>query len=242
MMETAESQNPFLPRFAMRKLRERNERFRAQRRGNQAQRRYQTKEMKNHIILLLALGLGSVVAESVLIQDGDKKLLLSESNDSGTNHKEEHENNNETEQKNVNNISVESLQKQQQNNDEFVNIVIEESVDTTNTEAPFDLQESLLFDIQGNNVMNYDDEYVPMQEEDYFFSDIVNKDPNELMDTASGFVPIPIFRRHQKNRKRYPNLQAKRRFYRRPYNYNPYRRFYFYPYYQYYRPSSLRFY
>lgn len=196
--------------------------------------------MKNHIILLLALGLGSAAAESVLIQDGDKKLLLSESNDSGTNHKEGPANNNETEQKNVNNISVESLQKQ--NNDDFVNIVIEESVETTNTEAPFDLQESLLFDIQGNNVMNFDDQYVPMQEEDYFFSDIVNKDPNELMDTASGFVPIPIFRRHKKNRKKYPNMQAKRRYYRRPYTYNPYRRFYFYPYYQYYRPSSLRFY
>ncbi|OWR53823.1 hypothetical protein KGM_206450 [Danaus plexippus plexippus] len=198
--------------------------------------------MKNHIILLLALGLGSVAAESVLIQDGDKKLLLSESNDSGTNHKEGPANNNETEQKNVNNISVESLQKQQQNNDDFVNIVIEESVETTNTEAPFDLQESLLFDIQGNNVMNFDDQYVPMQEEDYFFSDIVNKDPNELMDTASGFVPIPIFRRHKNNRKKYPNMQAKRRYYRRPYTYNPYRRFYFYPYYQYYSPSSLRFY
>lgn len=39
MMEVAESQNPFLPRFAMRKLKERREKARAQRR-NQGQRRF----------------------------------------------------------------------------------------------------------------------------------------------------------------------------------------------------------
>ncbi|KPJ15222.1 hypothetical protein RR48_09249 [Papilio machaon] len=42
MMETAESQNPFLPRFAMRRLKERRERIRAQRRQNQGVRRSQT--------------------------------------------------------------------------------------------------------------------------------------------------------------------------------------------------------
>ncbi|CAH2269285.1 jg15061 [Pararge aegeria aegeria] len=41
MMETAESQNPFLPRFAMKKLKERREKAQAQRRNYQAQRRYQ---------------------------------------------------------------------------------------------------------------------------------------------------------------------------------------------------------
>ncbi|KOB72934.1 Sugar transport protein [Operophtera brumata] len=43
MMETAESQNPFLPRFAMRKLKEKREQARAQRRnqGVQGERRNQ---------------------------------------------------------------------------------------------------------------------------------------------------------------------------------------------------------
>ncbi|CAH2048556.1 unnamed protein product, partial [Iphiclides podalirius] len=41
MMDTAESQNPFLPRFAMKKLKERREKARAQRRQNQAARRTQ---------------------------------------------------------------------------------------------------------------------------------------------------------------------------------------------------------
>lgn len=35
MMDTAESQNPFLPRFAMKKLKERREKAKAQRRNNQ---------------------------------------------------------------------------------------------------------------------------------------------------------------------------------------------------------------
>lgn len=39
MMETAESQNPFLPRFAMKRLKERREKAQAQRRSNIAQRR-----------------------------------------------------------------------------------------------------------------------------------------------------------------------------------------------------------
>lgn len=39
MMEAAESQNPFLPRFAMKRLRERSEKINAQRRNYLAQRR-----------------------------------------------------------------------------------------------------------------------------------------------------------------------------------------------------------
>lgn len=39
MMETAESQNPFLPRFAMKRLKERRQQAHAQRRVYQAQRR-----------------------------------------------------------------------------------------------------------------------------------------------------------------------------------------------------------
>ena len=38
MMEGAESQNPFLPRFAMKKLRERSEKANAQRRNYQGRR------------------------------------------------------------------------------------------------------------------------------------------------------------------------------------------------------------
>lgn len=50
MMEAAESQNPFLPRFAMLKLRERSEKARAQRRNYQAQRRsYQHQPARSQV-------------------------------------------------------------------------------------------------------------------------------------------------------------------------------------------------
>lgn len=41
LLEVAESQNPFLPRFAMRKLKEKREKARAQRRNGQVQSRTQ---------------------------------------------------------------------------------------------------------------------------------------------------------------------------------------------------------
>lgn len=65
--------------------------------------------------------------------------------------------------------------------------------------------------------------------------EIVNKDPDEIMDTAAGFVPIPIIRNRRKQNKR---VSTRRNFKRRPYLY---RRFYYYPY-SFYYPSSLRFY
>ncbi|XP_041979349.1 uncharacterized protein LOC121733223 [Aricia agestis] len=86
-----------------------------------------------------------------------------------------------------------------------------------------------------------DDDYVPMQESDFYYKDLMERDPNEIMDTAAGFVPIPILKkRKQKPRRKFAN----RRYFRRPNpRPNPYRRhYYYYPYYRYYYPGSLRFY
>lgn len=58
---------------------------------------------------------------------------------------------------------------------------------------------------------------------------------NQIMAAAKGFAPIPIFKRRQHHKHRYPI--------RRQFNGYPYRKFHFvYPYYRFYRPSSLRFY
>lgn len=60
---------------------------------------------------------------------------------------------------------------------------------------------------------------------------------DEIMASAKGFAPLPIFsfRRKQNTRRRFAI--------RRRYNRYPYRRFHSaYPYYAFYRPSSLRFY
>lgn len=45
IMEVAEGQNPFLPRFAMKKLKERRDKAKAQRRNNQNQRRINQPKM-----------------------------------------------------------------------------------------------------------------------------------------------------------------------------------------------------
>lgn len=60
MMEAAESQNPFLPRFAMKALRERNERAKAQRRNYITQRRtHQPKRIPCHQYYVSSIPIGN---------------------------------------------------------------------------------------------------------------------------------------------------------------------------------------
>lgn len=65
----------------------------------------------------------------------------------------------------------------------------------------------------------------------------INTIQDEIMETAAGFVPTPlVFRRKNKPRRRFAN--------RRHFRPNPFRRkfHFFYPYYGFYQPSSLRYY
>lgn len=80
------------------------------------------------------------------------------------------------------------------------------------------------------------DSDLPIQSDD-MYTDILNKDPNEIMDTAAGFVPIPIFRNKQKAKRRFA---TRRQFRRKP---NSHRRiFFFYPSYGFYPYNSLTYY
>ncbi|CAH0715647.1 unnamed protein product, partial [Brenthis ino] len=148
-------------------------------------------------------------------------------------------NNSETEQKNdETSVSIEPVEQELPKFEETVNIVIE---DVENQDEVLDLNEPATDNplaLQIPDVDNFEEDFIPMRDEDFLYNDLIHKDPNEIMDTAAGFVPIPIFRKKKKPQKpRQPF--ASRRYFRRPY---PYRRlYYFYPYYRYY-PSSLRFY
>ncbi|XP_050351125.1 uncharacterized protein LOC126773912 [Nymphalis io] len=191
--------------------------------------------MNNHIVLLLAIGLSIADATSVLKEIVNEKSLQAETNESIT--RDETSSNISENEQNGNEFSVitDESDKYQTNYEEPLDIFME---NLENPTKEVFLEESVSFD-EFNSQDPSDahfDEIVPVTDSDYSYNDIINRDPNEIMDTAAGFVPIPIFKRRQKPRKQ---VAARRRF-RKPY---PYRRlYYYYPYYSYYRPSSLRFY
>lgn len=120
--------------------------------------------------------------------------------------------------------------------EEEVNIIIEESKPENNVDIELTTDNPLA--LSDASILNFDNELVPMRDEDFYYNDLINRDPNEIMDAAAGFVPIPIFRKKHKTTKP-QKPYASRRYYRRPYGYRRY--YYFYPYYGYY-PSSLRYY
>ncbi|CAG4956176.1 unnamed protein product [Colias eurytheme] len=109
------------------------------------------------------------------------------------------------------------------NVDATMDIVIEENIQTPlNTLIP--------------ETSEVDLDEVAIADEEILYNDVVNRDPSEIMDTAAGFVPIPIIKRRQKPQKRYG---LRRNFLRNPYR--RYQPFYPYYYYRFYRPSSLRY-
>lgn len=124
--------------------------------------------------------------------------------------------------------------------------------DTAVNEVPFDFENGSNYGATIDNLMeesikkpadvfldlvedsDIDSEF-PIQSDD-IYTDVVNRDPNEIMDTAAGFVPIPIFRNKQKSKRRFA---TRRQFRRKP----AHRRiFFFYPSYGFYPYSSLRYY
>ncbi|XP_039752947.1 uncharacterized protein LOC120628578 [Pararge aegeria] len=205
--------------------------------------------MKSYIILVFAVTIGFdfVVTNSILKQTvADKDLLLSESNDSSTNHDETLSNNSQTEPERIEtNVNGETI---------IPNLPIEETMQIAIGEnfqdsmGLIDFKEAIDNSQQDyfNNDFNLkeqidtslEDDFELVKESDYYYNDLISKDPNEIMQTAAGFVPIPIFRKKQKHTPR--RQYATRRYNRRPYASR--RNYFFYPYYSYYRPSSLRYY
>ncbi|CAH2096313.1 unnamed protein product [Euphydryas editha] len=193
--------------------------------------------MKYYTVLILATWLNISYAVSVLNETVLDSSLVKES--SATVINEILPNSESEERGDMLNIITESPDTKQPNFEETLDIVMESIKNPT---VQFDIGEPANyyeFNLQDPSDASLD-EIIPPNDADYY-NEIINKDPNEIMDTAAGFLPIPIFKRKQKNRKQVP---IRRRF-RNPYFYRrsfPQRRFYFQPYYSYYHPSSFGFY
>ncbi|KPI94479.1 hypothetical protein RR46_04547 [Papilio xuthus] len=81
----------------------------------------------------------------------------------------------------------------------------------------------------------YEDEAQEPQIFNPFVEDnVIIKEPGEIMETAAGFVPIPIIRNRQKQRRRFVTRRNFQRY--------PFKRFHFFYPYPFYHPSSLRYY
>ncbi|KAM3965146.1 uncharacterized protein ACR2FA_000539 [Aphomia sociella] len=189
-------------------------------------------KMKTRTIILLALGLVgaiSVGADPISKQNlsAHNKQPLSESN-----HTETKLNDGsllykaETEQKNdaVPTITATNIKDENGYSDSNVQIIIE-SIDGPTEE----LTQSQPMYMNNDIALN----------EDLYSDKLVDNGPDEIMETAAGFVPIPIFRKRQKARRRFA---TRRHFIRNPYAYTYRGLHYYYPYYGFYRPSSLKYY
>ncbi|KAI5644338.1 hypothetical protein NE865_03707 [Phthorimaea operculella] len=96
--------------------------------------------------------------------------------------------------------------------------------------------------IPPNDFVQTENQFIPNDIEESPFIDnsfpLQTNIQDEMMETAEGFVPLPIpFRRRQQARRRF--TRPNRRYFRK----NPYRTpYYMYPYRSFYYPSSLRYY
>ena len=192
--------------------------------------------MKKTPVFWIAVGLSiSIISPSLTQAVTDKNVILIESTSRGNDltvsniGENEHERDEET-------AAIESFQEDLPKFDEDINIIIEENNPDKILEVGPATDNTLI--LPDNNVLSFDNEIVPMRDDDYYYNDLINRDPSEIMDTAAGFVPIPIFRKKHKSRKP-QKPYVSRRYFKRPYAYRRY--YYFYPYYGYY-PSSLRYY
>lgn len=180
--------------------------------------------MKTTIILVLTLGLALAdpISKQTDSVDANQPASLNCS-ESETKHNEETKSNKGvSEQKNQVNENFNPIGDDVEEQTSSVEVFIEEALD-----FPTGLASADNAVLDENNVSLTDDLYV---------NEIIEKTPDEIMETAAGFVPLPIIRRRQKPRRRPAT--------RRHFVTKPYRRFYYaYPYYYgYYRPSSLRYY
>lgn len=195
--------------------------------------------MKYYTVILLATWLNISCAVSVLNETVLDSSLVKQDSEIVTD--EILPNNESVESSDMLNTYSDLPDTKQPNFDETLDIVMES---IKNPAVQIDLEEPgnhYEFNLEDQSDSNAD-EIIPPNDADYYNNEIINKDPNEIMDTAAGFHPPTLFKRKQKHRKQ---VSIRRRF-RNPYLYRrsfPQRRFYYFqPYYSYFRSSPFGFY
>ncbi|XP_026761698.2 uncharacterized protein LOC113520537 [Galleria mellonella] len=184
--------------------------------------------MKMQVIILLVVCVVSAIADPISKQklSVDNKEPLSERKATETKHSEGLLNNVEPEQKNdavgtdfVTNVNDENGE-YRDSNTQIIIESIDSSVDEVTSPSPMLIDNDIALngDIYSNTLVN---------------------NPDEIMETAAGFVPIPIFSKRQKARRRFA---TRPHFKRNPYAYKYRETQYYYPYYRFYYPSSLNYY
>ncbi|XP_014358168.2 uncharacterized protein LOC106710590 [Papilio machaon] len=159
------------------------------------------------------------------------------------------------EQENLNTQSDISNEITEKYDNAEIDIVIEESIegtqDFTPPEAPFEasvnelilpgvptslegIPNELIAPEPATTVIYEDEVQEPQIFNPYIEDNVIIKEPGEIMETAAGFVPIPIIRNRQKQRRRFVTRRNFQRY--------PFRRFHFFYPYPFYHPSSLRYY
>lgn len=193
--------------------------------------------MKTPIILLLTLGLAIADPISKQIVSADNNHAHStKCNESVSKHNEETTSNKgDSEQKKqvIHPTIIGDTGGDVEMQIPNVEVIVEEAID-----LPGDFSSEIV-----SELFPYDSDEAAEAEVDEFSNEIEEKNPDEIMETAAGFVPLPIIRRRKKPQNRFA---TRRHFKRQPYYYYPsyYRRspYYYSPYYAFYRPSSLRYY
>ncbi|CAG9786658.1 unnamed protein product [Diatraea saccharalis] len=178
--------------------------------------------MERLVVLLLILGFvtASPVSKQKISANNNNYDLQTEDSESEIKY-DTNFNKGETEQKKqelTTNIGPSINGEMEQN----LEVIIEETVDVPRELlSPISEAEDTVLD---DNTVSVPDDVYP--------NEIIERHPEEIMETAAGFIPVPIIKRRQKPKRRI----ASRRHFKR----NPYRRvFYYYPYYPYYYQSSL---
>ncbi|XP_053609519.1 uncharacterized protein LOC128674713 [Plodia interpunctella] len=186
--------------------------------------------MNNRVILLVACGLVSALADPTTKQKvpTDNNQPLSQSTGEEAKHQEQLFNKSDSEQRNEVTNTNDQIR---EDGDAIFQIYVEETIDPVEEHYP-QMQNELSID---------DDTFTILDREDLNRDEVMESNTDEIMQTAAGFIPVPIikkFRQKQPARRRV----AARRQYRRPQPHPHHWRYSFpYVYYSYYRPSSLRY-
>lgn len=194
-----------------------------------------TEKMKTSVFFLLTLGLAFAdpISKQTVSADNNQPPSLNCSESEAKHNEETNSNKGDSEQKNQVNENYNPIGDVVDEQIPNVEVFIEETVDLP---SEFALQ-----DFQADGDIPFDENSLPLTD-DLYPNEVLEKNPDEIMEQAAGFAPLPFIRRRQKPRRK---PTTRRHFVR-----NPYRRFYYaypyyygyYPRYSYYSPSSLRYY
>ncbi|XP_013186844.1 uncharacterized protein LOC106132075 [Amyelois transitella] len=193
--------------------------------------------MNKRVIWLMTLVLASVLADPTSKQkvSSDNNQPLSQSTSEEAKHDDKPLlNKTDSEQKNqITNTNVKTREDAANIEDSNVELIInvEETIDPVEEQFP-----------QIQDVLNIDDgDFKILDREDFNRDEAMESNPDEIMQTAAGFVPVPIIRKFRQKQKARRRVATRRQFKRHPRPYTPWRYLYPYSYYSFYRPSSLRY-